>query len=190
MRTDQWLYWAGVLDSKWCDDFVEYATQTYTPQEATIGFENNRADSDYRECEIRWLNAQREESLVKTIWKYAQEASRNSFDVDIRYINELQFTTYRGSKKKPGKYGWHHDVNFKNPAPYHRKLSFTLQLSDPKDYEGGEFEFDPDIDPLPEEAKQKGTVLVFPSFYKHQVKPVTKGTRHSLVTWVEGPHWR
>ena len=83
-----------------------------------------------------------------------------------------------------------HDVDFKNSQPYHRKLSLTLQLSDPKDYTGGEFEFESEIEPLPPQHTKKGTVLVFPSFYKHQVKPVTSGTRHSLVTWVEGPHWR
>ena len=51
-------------------------------------------------------------------------------------------------------------------------------------------QFESGIDELPEEVEEKGTVLIFPSFYKHQVNPVTSGTRHSLVTWVEGPHWR
>ena len=157
MRHEQWLYFKGTLDSQWCDDFVQYCTDSYEPVESTIGFNKQSAKSD-------------------------------SFDVDVRYINELQFTTYKG--KNEGRYGWHHDVDFKNPHPYHRKLSLTLQLSDPKDYEGGEFEFESGIDELPEEYREKGTILIFPSFYKHQVKPVTKGTRHSLVTWVEGPHWR
>ena len=58
------------------------------------------------------------------------------------------------------------------------------------DYEGGNFEFDGDIDQLPPEHKEKGTVIVFPSFYRHRVTPVTKGTRKVLVAWFEGPHWR
>ena len=69
-------------------------------------------------------------------------------------------------------------------------MSVTIQLSDPKDYEGGEFEFESGIDQLPPEHTEKGTVLIFPSFYKHQVRPITKGTRHALVSWIEGPHWR
>ena len=40
------------------------------------------------------------------------------------------------------------------------------------------------------EALEKGSVIVFPSFHRHRVTPVTSGIRHSLVTWVEGPHWR
>ena len=42
----------------------------------------------------------------------------------------------------------------------------------------------------PDEAFKKGSVIVFPSFHRHRVTPVTSGIRHSLVTWVEGPHWR
>ena len=188
MRHEQWLFFKGVLDSDWCDDFVKYCTDSYEPVESTIGFDNQSAKSDYRECDIRWLDSSREKELTTMLWSYVDRANRDSFDVDVRYINELQFTTYKG--KNEGRYGWHHDVDFKNPHPYHRKLSLTLQLSDPKDYEGGEFEFENGIDELPEDYREKGTILIFPSFYKHQVKPVTKGTRHSLVTWVEGPHWR
>ena len=70
-----------------------------------------------------------------------------------------------------------------------RKLSVTVQLSDPSEYEGGGFEFlecpNPD-----ESSRKKGTVLVFPSYLKHRVLPVTKGTRKSLVAWFEGPRWK
>tara|TARA_R110002153_G_scaffold3634_3_gene17440 strand:- start:1953 stop:2531 length:579 start_codon:yes stop_codon:yes gene_type:complete len=188
MINQQWLFFKGAIDSDWCDEYVEHALTNYTAVESTIGFENSRTDPDYRQCDIRWLDTGREKGLVDMLWGYVNRANRDSFDVDIRYINELQFTSYYGETL--GKYGWHHDVDFKNPAPWHRKLSMTVQLSDPADYEGGEFEFQDDIDQLPPEYTEKGTVLVFPSFYKHQVKPVTKGTRHSLVSWVEGPHWR
>ena len=44
----------------------------------------------------------------------------------------------------------------------------------------------PDKDSL----KAKGTVLVFPSFLCHEVTPVTKGIRKSLVSWIEGPMWK
>ena len=188
MRHEQWLFFKGAIDPKWCDDYVEYALKTYVPESATIGFDNKSAKSDYRECDIRWLNKDREKGLTDMIWNYVNQANRDSFDVDVRYINELQFTSYYGETQ--GRYGWHHDVDFKNPLPHHRKLSVTIQLSDPKDYEGGEFEFDSMIDQLPPEHTEQGTVLVFPSLYTHQVKPVTSGTRHSLVTWIEGPHWR
>ena len=36
------------------------------------------------------------------------------------------------------------------------------------------------------EIKQKGTIIIFPSFVKHKVAPITKGERNSLVGWVLG----
>jgi PKHD-type hydroxylase len=72
-----------------------------------------------------------------------------------------------------------------------RKLSVTVSLSDSNDYKGGELEFDfrngehGKISNIVEckEIKSKGSLVVFPSFVWHRVKPVTKGTRYSLVIW-------
>ena len=74
----------------------------------------------------------------------------------------------------------------------HRKLSMVIQLSDPKDYEGGilEIHANEHYPPPPDELKRRGTIVVFPSFLRHRVIPVTKGVRYSLVAWIEGPHFR
>ena len=68
----------------------------------------------------------------------------------------------------------------------------TLNLSDPKDYEGGELEFMSIINKgkvkkwkCPE-ILPKGSVCVFPSTIWHRITPVTKGKRLSLVKWVSG----
>jgi PKHD-type hydroxylase len=60
----------------------------------------------------------------------------------------------------------------------------------PEDYEGGELEFDfrnmdPDKPTIRKcaEIKPRGSIVVFPSHVWHRVKPVTKGTRYSLVIW-------
>ena len=72
-----------------------------------------------------------------------------------------------------------------------RKLSMTVQLSDSKDYEGGEFHFyngidDPEIPPI----QEQGSILVFDSRMWHKVTPITKGVRYSLVSWILGPHFQ
>ena len=64
----------------------------------------------------------------------------------------------------------------------------TLSLTDPKEYEGGEFQFDfrdrKDKNIITcKEVKKKGSIVVFPSFVWHRVTPVTKGIRNSLVCW-------
>ncbi len=69
-----------------------------------------------------------------------------------------------------------------------RKLSVIIQLSDSDEYIGGNFEFDEiktNVDFQPQR-----TVIIFPSYLRHRVSPVTFGTRRSLVTWYYGPKWR
>ena len=70
-----------------------------------------------------------------------------------------------------------------------RKLSVTINLSENNSYEGGNLKFD--YGPHSEgeryhectEIRPRGSIIVFPSFVYHQVTPVTKGTRYSLVLW-------
>ena len=70
-----------------------------------------------------------------------------------------------------------------------------MQLSDPSDYEGGDLMIarpyaNKWVEETAQSVKERGTIIVFPSFYTHKVTPVTKGVRRSLVAWVEGPPWR
>ena len=71
-----------------------------------------------------------------------------------------------------------------------RKLSFSLQLSDPKDYVGGELQFLGSDDSTFFAPKQKGSLVVFDSRTKHRVVKVKSGVRRSLVGWVVGPRWK
>lgn len=68
-----------------------------------------------------------------------------------------------------------------------RKLSFSIQLTDPSTYEGGELYF-----PVGERvgSKDQGAIVVFPSYLAHGVQPMRSGTRHALVGWVHGPAFR
>ena len=72
---------------------------------------------------------------------------------------------------------------------YSRKLSFTIQLSDDKDYVGGDVEFiGTKVDT--KAFRQKGVCIIYPSFLPHRVSKVTKGTRHAIVGWIHGPTFR
>ena len=75
-----------------------------------------------------------------------------------------------------------------------RKISVTCQLSDNSEYKGGELEFDfrnnvpnnkdfNNFFKTTDKMTSKGSIIVFPSFVWHRVKPVTKGVRDSLVMW-------
>ena len=79
-----------------------------------------------------------------------------------------------------------------------RKLSLTLQLTDKKEYEGGDFQFkwiqEDKKDLLNivtvNDLEEMGTIIIFPSFIHHQVLPVLKGKRESLVNWSIGKPFR
>jgi PKHD-type hydroxylase len=73
--------------------------------------------------------------------------------------------------------------------PDPRKLSLSIQLSDPAAYEGCELElsFGDGIKTAP---RKRGTVVAFASYVLHRVTPITAGTRKSLVVWVSGPEFR
>jgi PKHD-type hydroxylase len=70
-----------------------------------------------------------------------------------------------------------------------RKLSISIQLTNPEEYEGGElYLYDDDKGTLMD--KTQGTLIIFPSYVLHEVTPVTKGERNSLVTWVTGKQFK
>jgi PKHD-type hydroxylase len=144
------------------------------------------------------------------IWHYVQKANRENFVYDISSIDSetLQFTKYNVGEF----YGWHHDEGLSSsykPKPtitkdsdlnienylktqcqLVRKLSVSLLLSDPEDYEGGNLELkslDGDLFIAP---RIRGTICIFDSRTLHRVQPITKGVRKSLVAWIVGPRWK
>jgi len=84
-------------------------------------------------------------------------------------------------------YDWHVDMGRAYAAS--RKLGFTIQLTDPKDYSGGDLEFH-NVEIDAKSLRKKGTLGIFPTYWLHRVKPVTKGTRDVVVGWVHGPSFR
>lgn len=110
------------------------------------------------------------------------QANQDAFRFDLEGFRQgFQVSRYAAGQH----YGWHLDLG---PGPgARRKLSITLQLSDPSDYDGGDLEFRvPDI----AASRARGSMTVFPSWTVHRVSPVTRGERWSLVSWISGPRFR
>ena len=152
-----------------------------------------------RNSQIKWLP----NNLEKFNWIYARLFNQihhdNSelwrFDLG-KSSPKIQYTEYNG--KEQGHYDWHTDTGPTYAS--HRKISITLQLSNPEDYDGGFLQLF-NFQNLPPEhlhnisnvpdyiktiKKQKGSLTIFPSFIPHKITPITKGTRKSLVLWVGG----
>jgi PKHD-type hydroxylase len=145
----------------------------------------NNSGSDIRKSRVAWVDNQ---SVRNMLYEFVDIANTHAFHVHIYKKADIQYTEYLSSEQ--GHYGLHHDIDWQNNNGYDRKLSVTVQLSEPSEYEGGNFVFDEVDSPDTNILKQKGTVLVFPSYLRHRVEPVTKGVRRSLVSWFEGPSWR
>lgn len=185
-----WQLWSQTLDPSTVAQIINTA-ESYEPMEANIGFKGDKTNNKVRSSEVRWLNpASPDTKLIRDVlWWHVNRSNRQAFGVDITDIFDIQYTKYHA--KDGGHYDWHFDTFWANETNYDRKLSITVQLSDPDEYEGGEFLFDRQYEQPDQEAlKKKGTILVFPSVLLHKVEPVTKGTRKSLVAWVEGPKWK
>lgn len=84
-------------------------------------------------------------------------------------------------------FDWH--LDFGTGASSNRKLSLTIQLSEADDYEGGDLEFRIN-NKVVKAPRERGTVLIFPSFIMHRVTKITKGKRRSVVGWVSGVPYR
>ena len=114
------------------------------------------------------------------------------YGYDLTGVETLQFSEYRAPS---GHYGAHLDWgSSRNGVQVQaRKLSFTVQLSDPDSYEGGDLVIHDGQEQTPEivaKRRQLGSIIVFPSWVLHEVTPVTRGTRRSLVGWCVGPEFR
>ena len=169
-------------------------------------------DSSIRKSDVKWFHEGEmpEEIQRKIADGICQANAEAGWNLVWDYMEPHQYTVYhhRPDAYTIGDhYTWHLDQHTAlTPEGRVRKLSSTIQLSDPDDYEGGDFEYieyngvfdklghtNTIIDvashkkTIPFSGKSKGTLIVFPSDTYHQVTPVIRGTRISLVSWFHGP---
>lgn len=180
MVRQNWQMWSGLLDEKTIEAIISEAGTT----ELASTF--NDGGSDVRTSRVSWLTEQA--WILDLLHHYADLANQTAFHTSLYKRANIQFTEYHASEG--GHYSWHHDIDWNRDDGLDRKLSITVQLSDPSEYEGGDFSFSEVPNPNLSQAKAKGTILVFPSYLSHAVSPVTSGVRKSLVAWFEGPKWR
>ena len=89
-----------------------------------------------------------------------------------------------------GNYNWHCDYGVAPMKGSVRKLSMSVHLTDPREYEGGELNLI-NYSNYPITANNDlGSTIIFDSKLPHKVWPVTWGTRIALVGWANGPKLR
>lgn len=140
-----------------------------------------------RRCRVRWLPEKGgfgwvHERLVDLV----ALANREAFGFDLWGMDErLQLLDY--DAREQAFFGWHADRGRSGFAKS-RKLSVSVQLSDPADYQGGVLELNPDGTTVAV-PRDRGAAAVFASTVLHRVGPVTRGRRIALTAWFHGPHF-
>jgi PKHD-type hydroxylase len=169
-----------------------------------------------RDSEVAWLT---DSWLYDLIVPYIKNANSNAgWNFEVDRFETFQFTIYHPggfySWHKDG--GSDHNAIYKRyisgvtnndnnnndklPQGYVkddkmvgkvRKISMTLNLNEPGQYEGGNLLFDFGHHEKEQyyeckEMRPQGSMIIFPSFLPHCVTPLTKGVRYSLVLWCLG----
>ena len=191
-----------INEPKWKSWIVETTTPLFTPTqcqkiidcgrrqppkkaEVGMGEKEGTVNTKKRVTTISWIPFNEMPEMYNDLNRFIQRANLNHFGFDdIQITENAQFTEY----PEGGFYNWHMDcdINMHNEPPV-RKISMTLLLNDPSEFQGGELEL---MAPGKKVNLTQGHAITFASFLNHRVVPVTKGVRQSLVVWFGGKPFR
>ena len=171
-----------------CQDIINIGQQQKA-EEAKVGHSDvkeGKYDTKKRITTISWIPFKALPEMYKIIERTMKQVNGNHFGYDGMQITEpAQFTEY----PKGGFYDWHTDAeaNCQYEPPV-RKISMTILLSDPSEFEGGDLEFMTEGNKPPQ--LMQGQAIFFCSLIRHRVAKVKKGRRRSLVMWFGGPPFK
>jgi PKHD-type hydroxylase len=178
-HVENWAYIDNLFTPEECAQIIAIGESKILNAASVI--KTNSPISSVRDSKIAWLySADNMDWVFRRVTDAVTSLNNQFFKFDLFGFTEgFQFTRYDAPT---GFYGEHIDKATNNLV---RKLSLTIQLSAPEDYEGGELalRIGDESTLMP---KQHGKIVMFPSYVLHEVRPVTKGTRYSLVAWVTG----
>jgi predicted 2-oxoglutarate/Fe(II)-dependent dioxygenase YbiX len=169
-----------------CDKILNMLREAY-PSTASVGgtVESSRIARGIRSANIYILDNDEENRWIfEKVASVVSFANQYHFGYDLTgIVHGIQLIEYCSDTEVQGHYDWHVDSG--NGEPATRKISFTAQLSDPKDYEGCELVINNHGTEVVA-TKERGSLHLFPSYMTHKVTPITKGTRYALVIWIHG----
>lgn len=170
------------FDKKQCDAMIKACVEELWMSGETVGGGVNKK---VRHVEQQVLPINEKGWPLTRILELAKQANNARYKFDMAGFLDVDAPMIM-KYDKGGHYDWHVDTG---NAVCHRKLSFTIQLSDSKDYEGGDIEFiGSKVDT--KAFRQKGVCIIYPSFLPHRITKVTKGRRHAIVGWIHGPTFK
>lgn len=186
-NTEIWAYQHELFSNSEIETIHDIVTE-YQLRTADVGSgEETEKNLSIRDSNITFLRSDDDKNkwIFERITRAVIGINQQFWNFDLKRIETLQYSEYnKGQFYKP-----HIDMMYQSPSAAIRKLSFTVQLTDPKEYKGGDVVIKTGVEDNPIH-RNKGTICFFPSYVLHEVTPVTKGTRHALVGWVTGPAFK
>lgn len=173
--------WERVVPDNICDEILANAQWDGSIDGVIVKPGGTEVNTTTRKTKVLWLP---NSSIIGCVaHAYIHTANKvANWNFAAEGIEDVQIGKYEDG----GHYEWHMDSGAPNVYGHQRKLSVSIMLNDPSEYEGGELEFR-HMDPL---KLPKGSIVVFPSMVEHRVLPVTSGVRYSAVTWAHGPAFK
>lgn len=179
----EWMYAENYFNPDECKKIIEYGNSLKKINAKTNDEKYNK-ENNIRKSKIAWIDYNEDSSWIFDKLSHSIKIlNEKCFKFDLHGIESLQFAEYNAPDNH---FKSHVDKTYGFPVI---KLSLSIQLSDPQDYEGGELKIiTSEIET--KMPKAQGTLIAFPSYTLHKVTPITKGKRYSLVAWVNGPNFK
>lgn len=177
----------GAFTAEECEWIISFSKQI-PPNQGTV---DGKVKPEFRQVNVWGISySESTKWLWEKLTNNVKYANSKWWNYDIYgIVDNLQLLCYSASNSQKNING--HYIKHIDNGDYHyyRKISFSVQLSDTKDYEGSELKLytKREAEKLP---KARGTMVMFPSFMLHEVTPITRGKRWALVSWVSGPQFR
>jgi PKHD-type hydroxylase len=176
----KWKRWVvettgHIFTPKLCQDIIDLSKTL--PSEKGKVFEGKGK----RVSTIGWIPFNKMQPMYDEVNTFIQKTNKNHFGFgDIQITEMAQITEYT----KGELYDWHTDtcVDMISEPPV-RKLSMTLLLNDPSEFDGGELKI---AGAESSSIMKQGHATIFASFLQHKITPITHGVRRSLVMWFGG----
>lgn len=193
------VWWDKAFTNEQLNYIIEICDEEELEDATTIGATSIDSVKEIRRSKVKFFNRTPKTDFIFTTFNYVTMALNSQFyNFNLNGYDNFQYTVYDGDSDAihQGKYSWHMDLIMNNQvggsdssSKETRKLSLILLLSEPDvDFTGGEFQLNQGNQDRPTTVDLfRGRIVAFPSWMIHQVKPVLKGVRKSIVIWVEGP---
>lgn len=177
-----YMFYEGAVSPEICNRAIERFEKNNYEDASVGGIGLGIVNKQVRDTDRQWAPSfDLLECILTRFIQFTNVAANWNFD-----ITNVEGSVQIGKYKINQFYNQHVDIFTQENIPVQRKISASLFLSPPENYDGGELKILNEVISV----KTQGTIIVFPSFIAHEVMPVTRGERMSAVCWMGGPNWK